>query len=346
LQKCGYDVLLVGRLRKNSLPMETRSYSVRRLTLWFNAQAFFYAELNIRFFFLLLFKKPDLIFVNDLDTLPAGFLASLILRRSLIYDSHEYFTEVPELQKHPFARKVWLTIEQGILPKLKNSITVNQSIADIYNRKYNINMIAVRNVPFRKTKVVNISRTELNLPENKSILILQGTGINVDRGAEELVIAMQWVSNAILLIVGGGDVFPHLSMLIGEYKLEERVKLLPKQSAERLHLITSIADLGMSMDKNTNPNYFFSLPNKLFDYIQARIPVLASNFPEIAFVINKYQVGFLFDDHDPRSLANTINNCLMNQNQLASYRINSEKAANELCWENEELLLIEVIQRS
>jgi len=342
LQKCGYDVLLVGCLRKNSLPMETRSYSVRRLTLWFNAQVFFYAELNIRFFFLLLFKKPDLIFANDLDTLTAGFLASLILHKSLIYDSHEYFTEVPELQKHPFARKVWLTIEQGILPKLKNSITVNQSIADIYNRKYNINMIAVRNVPSQR---VPLATPYLHLKQDKKVILYQGA-VNHGRGLEWIIDAMPLLDNVMLWVCGDGDLLEVIKQRVVERNVSDRVMFLGTINIEHLEHYTRCADLGLCLLSEENENYYYSLPNRIFDFIRVGVPVLATDFPEIRQVVDKYHTGELINHYEPDFLAQTIERILLQWATLPDKAQRFHDAIEEFCWENEELRLMEVIQRS
>ncbi|MBB3186783.1 glycosyltransferase [Microbacter margulisiae] len=342
LQKCDYDVLLVGRLRKNSLPMDSRSYPVRRMRLFFEKEALFYAELNIRFFFFLLFHKADLIYVNDLDTLLAGYLASRLKSKRLIYDSHEYFTEVPELQKNFLARNVWLAIERWILPKLRDTITVNQSIADMYNREYPIQMVVVRNVPMAK-KIRSLSRVDLELPQDKFLIILQGA-INMDRGGEELIAAMQEV-NAFLLIIGEGDAMPQLKYMTNQLGLHDKIRFIPRQPGNILLSYTALADLGVSLDKNSNLNYYYSLPNKLFDYIQAGIPVLASNLPEIAKIVQHYHVGELFDSHDPHLLAASINDLIHNPERLQRYRENSRLAAKELCWEREESCLIDVIRR-
>ena len=97
LVKMGFEVLLVGRKTKGSLPLGKRKYSMLRMCLLFRKGACFYAEYNIRLFLLLLFKRSDILLSNDLDTLPANFCASKIRRKDLVFDSHEYYTETPEL---------------------------------------------------------------------------------------------------------------------------------------------------------------------------------------------------------------------------------------------------------
>ena len=137
----GYEVLLVGRKRRSSIPLPPREYKTHRMKLLFETGAKFYAFFNFRLFLFLLFRKADILVSNDLDTLLANHLANKFKRKTrLVYDSHEYFTEVPELTSRPKVQKIWLKIEEWIFPKLKDVYTVNGSIAEIYSKKYKKNI--------------------------------------------------------------------------------------------------------------------------------------------------------------------------------------------------------------
>ena len=345
LMKCGYDVIETGRLLPDSMEFNP-PYTIRRTKLGFNSGALFYAEYNIRLFFYLLFAKVDLIFSNDLDTLPAAFLASRIKRKKLIYDTHEYFTEMPELVGRKRVQAIWKAFERTIFPKLNNIITVNDSIARLYAGEYHKEIHVVRNIPpaFHPEKIK--SRTELGLPEDNMILILQGTGINIDRGAEEIVLAMKYMENIMLLIVGSGDVLTKLKDMVRSEKLEEKVMFRPKMPFEELRQYTMNANLGLALDKDTNLNYRFSLPNKLFDYIHSRIPVLASDLPEIKEIIKKYDIGFFIPNHTPQAIAETVNQIFENKSRYQTVKLNTGKAGKELSWENEEIKLLNVINNA
>lgn len=334
LQEVGFDVLLVGRKLPESLPIN-RNYKTKRFRLLFRKKSIFYAEYNLRLFFYLLFKKHDLLIANDLDTLLPNFLISKLTKTPLIYDSHEYYCGVPELINRPKTQKFWRTIEKFCFPKLKDVITVNQSIADIYKQEYGIDLYVVRNIPSKKHITNLASKRELKIPENQNILILQGSGINIDRGTEELVEAMLLVKNAVLLIIGGGDVIPKLKQMVKNKKLSDKIQFIDKQVFEKLYNYTVYADLGLTLDKDTNINYRFSLPNKLFDYIHAGVPVLASDLIEIKKIILQFQVGEILPSHNPAEMAKKINEMLENKEQLAVYKKNTKKASEELCWENE-----------
>lgn len=341
----GFDVLLVGRKLAGSLPVGSRRYATHRMRLLFTRGPLFYAEYNFRLFVLLLFRKSDLLFSNDLDTLLPNCLISRLKSLPLIYDSHEYFTETPELVHRKFVQGVWKYIERSIFPRLKDVITVNESIAELFKTDYGVDVRVVRNIP-PSPKLTHLkSRLELGLPDDRPVILLQGSGINIQRGAEELVAAMQWVDNALLLIIGGGDVIDVLKKMRVELKLEEKSLFLPKMPFAELIHYTANADLGLTLDKDTNINYRYSLPNKLFDYIHAGTPVLASPLEEVKKIVGRYGVGELVESHDPQQLADKINMLLSNREQLAIYRENCFKAAGILTWENEQKVLIEILQK-
>ena len=337
LQQSGYKVLLVGRKRRSSPPLPSKEYSTHRMVLIFEKGPFFYIEFNLRLFFFLLAKRASLLVSNDLDTLLPNFIVQKIKKSQLVYDSHEYFTGVPELKNRPFVQKIWKTIERCIIPSIKHMVTVNDSIAELYYKEYGISPIVVRNIPLSKKNVSGNAppcRNDLGLSEDKSIILLQGAGININRGAEEAVLAMQYMDKAILLIIGEGDVIPCLKSIVRTYNLYDKVCFLPRQPLEQLAAYTSLADIGITLDKDTNINYRFSLPNKLFDYIQAGLPVLASPLPEVKKIIMQYGCGTLIENHDPHHIATCFNKMLNDTSFLNQCSVNALKAANYFKWRN------------
>lgn len=340
----GVSVALVGRIRKGSLPIGTNPFKIKRFRMVFNRGALFYACFNLRLFFYLLFRKIDLLLANDLDTLPANYIVSRIKRIPLVYDSHEYFTGVPELQDRKIVKGIWKWIEKRIFPNLKYIYTVSQSIADLYKEEYNKEVKVVRNLSLEWKPVKKPSRSELGIAEGKRILILQGSGINIERGAEEAVESMLYVENVILLIIGEGDVMDQLKKNVDQMDLSGKILFINKMPYAKLLEYTSLGDVGLTLDKDTNLNYRYSLPNKLFDYIQARVPVLASKLVEVEKIIRDYNIGELIDSHEPKHIAEKLNFMLDSENKRREWKKNLEKAAEELCWENEEKKLIEILE--
>jgi glycosyltransferase involved in cell wall biosynthesis len=336
----GYDVLLVGRLRKNSLPLASRSYQTKRMKLLFDKGPLFYAAYNLRLFFFLLVQRVDVLVANDLDTLLANFVAKKVKPSTkLVYDSHEYFTEVPELTKRPRIQRFWLGIEKLIFPKLKTIYTVNQSIAQLYEATYKKNIQVIRNISPTWKPNTYLSKAELGIPENKFVLILQGAGINVDRGAEEAVEAMRQLNDCVLLIVGDGDVVEELKKNVKEYDLQHSVLFFGKRPYDEMMQFTYNADLGLTLDKATNLNYKFSLPNKVFDYIHAGTPILSTRLVEIGRIIERNNVGILIDELSVDSLVEAIQSLQTNKSLLDELKANCQKAAEVENWDEEKKIL-------
>ncbi len=353
LVSLGFEVLLVGRRRKDSKTLAPRSYRTHRLRLLFDAGSLFYAEYNLMLFFFLLFHKWDLVVSNDLDTLPANYFAHRIkhpfgkmqhakskmqnAKFSIghMHDCHEYFRGVPELNGRKMVTGVWKWFEDMIFPKLKHVIAVNQSVAGLYSKEYGNNIVVVRNVPFRKPLAGMFDRAILQIRSDQKIILYQGA-VNIDRGLEEAILAMNHLkTDAILIIAGIGDIYDTLQKFTLEHGLSGKVMFLGQVPFHELHAYTLMADLGLSIEKDVSVNYHYCLPNKFLDYIQANVPVLVSPFPEMKALVDHYQIGEFAESHDPVSLASRMDSMLNNTGKMAFYKHNLLKAAEELCWEAE-----------
>lgn len=346
LKRNGFDVTLVGRRYSDSATLAPRAYKTHRLRLLFRKGAFFYAEYNIRLFFYLLFHHFDLFVANDLDTLLPNFLISKLKRKRLVYDSHEYFCGELSIADRPFVKRVWKSIERFCFPKLKDVITVSQSIVDQYEQEYGIRPHLVRNIPPKATPPVTETRVSLQLPEDKTIIILQGNGINEGRGGEELVEAMPFVDEkAVFLIVGSGTVIPQLKERVKDLQLEHRVRFVSRVTPEMLYNYTYLSDIGIALDRDLSMNLRFSLPNKLFEYIKAGTPVVVSNLIERARIVGQYRVGLIVEDFQAENIAEKINKLLNDKQLYDEMKANCKLAAEDLCWENEEKVLEEIYLR-
>lgn len=346
--KLNYDVTLIGRRLNKSLPVNERPYKTKRIKLLFNKGPLFYAEYNIRLFFYLLFRKFDVFVANDLDTLPANYCVSVIRNKILVYDSHEYFTEVPELINRNFPRKVWLRIESFILPKVKYSYTVCESIANEYNTKYGIEMKVVRNIPvyenkdfvhrkFAKKNVLSENKFDID----KKIILCQGA-VNIGRGIGYVIKAMKYIDNAVFVIIGDGDIRKELMNLTKQINMEAKVVFINRIPINELYNYTLQADIGICFYENLGLSYYYTLPNKLFDYIYANVPILASSIPEIKKIINDYNIGITIDNLEPEYIAEKIKIMLDDKEGRKIWKKNCKIAAKELCWEEEEKKLLDL----
>ncbi len=326
LQHKNWEVRLIGVLKSESTPLE-RTYSTKRLNVFFSKGPLFYFMLNVRMFFYLLFHKTEIIWANDLDVLWPAVLMKRLRGTKVIYDSHEYFTEAEGLAGRERIKAIWTRIEKRCVPHVDLFITVNESIASIYREKYNREVWVQRNMPV----LVEDDSVNEDLFEVKTV-VLQGAYIDPDRGGMELVEAFQFLEGIQLLIVGSGRDLENIKRRIVDLHLEEKVKVLPRMSYLELKKLTQRVHLGVSLDKPLHLNYTLSLPNKLFDYIHAGVPVLVSNLIEPARIVNEFQVGEIVEDVTPESIAKGIEK-ILNSPSYESYRDATKKAKSALHWQ-------------
>ena len=334
----GFEVTCIGRRLRGSPIPEGRSFRHIRFRMLFTKGALFYACYNTRLFFTLLFaRNPDLFISNDLDTLPASFMAGRIRRVPLIYDSHELFTQVPELLDRKTIQSIWKWIEHSMLPKLAFAVTVNYSIATIYRRLYGTRFRVVRNVPEK----LDVGQRKVN-PEGQQLIIYQGS-LNVGRGLELIIDAMQYLPEVHLLVAGTGDIEKELRKRVAFRHLEERVEFAGRVLPGDLTELTMRADLGVSLEEDLGLNYRYALPNKIFDYIQCRVPVLCSDLPEMSRIVDSYGVGISTRERDPEKIAGIVR-YMLKERSGGAWMEALEKAALELCWEKESEVYLELLK--
>ncbi|HOE03899.1 MAG TPA: glycosyltransferase [Bacteroidales bacterium] len=330
-----FKVVLLGRKKQNSPTLGIYSFETKRFRLLFEKGPLFYACLNMRLFLYLLFVKADIFLSNDLDTLPANYYAAKIRCKKLVYDSHELFTEVPELQGRPRVKAFWERIEKRILPNIKYSYTVCESIAAYYNQKYGIEMHVVRNVPTKK---------EIQIPfhERGNVFIYQGV-LNKGRGLEMLIESMVHLKEYQLIIAGSGDIEDKLKHIAAEHKADN-VLFAGRIPPEALHALTCKAILGFSLEEDLGLNYRFALPNKIFDYIQAGVPVMVSKLPEMEKLVTLYTVGQCSLATTVQQLSGEIQKIIGNKSYRELYHPNCLKAAETLHWGNEKQILTSLFE--
>jgi glycosyltransferase involved in cell wall biosynthesis len=332
LYKHGYDIVLIGRKQKNSIPLK-RDYKTKRMQLLFNKSFLFYTEYNIRLFFILLFSKKDILLSNDLDTLLANFFVSRLQRKKLVYDSHELFSEVPELIDKPKVKAVWRFFENYFYPKLKNAYTVCNSISNHYLKLYGTKFSVIRNIPVY-TKI-NTSGFPFNR-NGKKIILYQGA-VNVGRGLELIIDTLAFLPDYKFVIIGTGDIIHDLKKYVLKKNVADQVHFLGRIKPNELKKITPLADIGVSVEEDLGLNYKYALPNKMFDYIQAKIPILVSNLPEMKQIIIDYKVGEVIENRNPEQVALLIKKIVSKD-----YKTYLDKAKKELIWRYEEEKLLEI----
>lgn len=338
LESDGWEVEIWGRRLPNSVEVAW-SANTRRFKLPFSRGPLFYAALQAVFLWkLLTIRRPELIWANDLDTLLPAHLAGYLRRVPRVYDSHEFFTEAEGLTGRPLQRSVWLALERWILPRQQSAITVNDGIADAYAARYPKarfgRPIVVRNMPVLRVEPIVPDRTRWDaygVPTDQPIAIMQGAFMDRDRGAKLAVEALGYGDGWRLVLIGAGPEFDWA--LTQRAKWEGRLHCLPRLPFDELAGLTASADVGLSLDLGHHGNFYMSLPNKLFDYIHAQIPVIATAMPEVKRVVEAFELGQILPEPSAGALAKSLQEIL--KRPRAVWTRKCQAATQVLHWETD-----------
>jgi len=325
LAGAGYDVLLVGRKFKTSLPLSKTNYRQQRLKCWFNKGKLFYSEFNIRLFFFLLFKKMDCICAIDLDTILPCYYISKLKGVKRVYDAHEYFSQLDEVVSRPKIYRFWHRIEKKMISKFENGYTVCDSLAEEFKKNYNANYRVVRNVPW-----LIESNEQIRSEDN---ILYQGA-VNKGRGLDKLVFAMRSI-NAKLWVCGEGNFIGEMRSVVQANDLSEKVIFFGMLPPEELKKRTTQAYIAVNPFERTGLNQYLSLSNKFFDYIHAGIPQVTMSYPEYKKINDQIKIAELIDDLEPETIANAINKLLNDQELYSKLKKNCLIAKQELNWQKE-----------
>ena len=212
---------------------------------------------------------------------------------------------------------------------------MSDSIAEKYKSEYDISSVVIRNLARNSGSVAGYSRYELGIKPEDLILILQGSGLNIDRGGEELIDAIRITPGVTLLVAGSGDILDVMKQKVMENNISDKVIFVPKLSWENMMRYTKVADVGISIDKDTNLNYYYSLPNKLFEYISAGIAVIASALPEVKKMVEENRCGIILNTITPEEISRGIMRLRDDRQLLNDLKQNARIASEKFNWENE-----------
>ena len=331
LANAGYNVTLVGRKMKASLPLTVQPFLQKRLTCFFTKGKLFYAEYNIRLFFYLLFKKMDCIGAIDLDTILPGYFIAKIKKVKRIYDAHELFCEMKEIATRPAIYKIWKNIERYTVPKFFNGYTVNKPIADEFKKMYNVTYEVIRNIALLR---------DINPVVKEEKFILYQGAVNEGRSFETLIPAMKAI-DCQLIICGDGNFMQQAKQLVVDNNLQDKVIFKGKVKPDDLRTITQQAYIGVTLFDDAGLSNYYSLANRFFDYLHAGIPQLCVNYPVYKEINDKYYVAVLADNTSEKNLATLLNNLLTNEFEYNELQQNCLKARLELNWQEEEKKLLQ-----
>ncbi|MFZ4931751.1 glycosyltransferase [Chryseobacterium sp. Mn2064] len=333
----GYPINLIGNDWGGSEKME-RPYPFSRIALRSKSLKTAYFEFNWKLYYELKKKadKETILLANDIDALLPNYLISKKLNIPLVFDSHEIFTEMPAIQNR-LSQKFWRLVEGSLVPKVELMMTESESYAEWFYEKYKVKAVVVRNIP---RKILSVPE----IPENNPKIILYQGAINQSRGIEKMIVAMHHIKNAVLKIAGDGPKKKEYEELVAREKLQNKVFFLGKLKPENLREVTRTADVGFSLEENNGVSYYYSLPNKVCDYIQSRVPLVMINFPEMKRIKNQFNVGEMVTDHKPETIEKAME-CVLERGR-EYYRSELDKAAEVFCWENEETNILKLFEKA
>lgn len=305
-------------------------------------QSFKYLEFSFKVLLFYKKNKIKLINIHSVSLLPLGVLLKFFYKAKLIYDTHELETETNGL--FGVRKKLAKFLEKFFIKFVDNIFVVSENIADWYRDTYKIDRPTVLlNAPkyFAPTKKNNKFREHFGIAEDVKIFLYQGA-LAKGRGVELLLKAFSERNDAKSALV-----------LMGYGELEARIKQVSENSANiYLHPAvspqvvldyTSSADYGFSFIENTCLSYFFCMPNKLFEYIMAGLPVLISNVKEMSDLVKKYEIGLVIEEEKTATINFAIEK--IQQLDIGLLKQNLKKCAIENSWEMQEDKMIKEYKR-
>lgn len=296
-------------------------------------------------------KGFDIYHAHDLNTLPVAYFSAKRDKAKLVYDSHELYTERNKMVPSSILWKFILSRIEGFLVQQSDAVfTVNKTLARELARRYNIPLPGVvMNTPASFGKNQDRFRGNGQLREKLSIpplekLLLYVGAITYNRGLEEMIQSLSHLPDCHLVFMGyGQEPFKQkLLDLVKKNKVDNRFYFFgPVPSDQVIHYAAG-ADLGVAPIANACLSYYYCSPNKLFEYMNAGLPVAVSNFPELEKVVKGHDIGVTFDPADPADISDAIRRILDDPEEMARMSNNAVKASGLYNWESESKTLLAI----
>lgn len=244
---------------------------------------------------------------SDLFMLAAMARTARDRQAALVFDSRELYTHLASTRHRPWASSFWGVVERRHIRKAALVTTVNDSIARRLAAMYGIHTpLVLPNVPdVTSVEPAGALRERAGLVADSPIVLYQGF-LKPGRGCEYLISLARRVPECSVVFLGEGSLRSALTGQIQRDGLAERVKFVDTVPPDDLLPITADADIGACLIEGVADSLRLSLPNKLFEYVAAGIPVLASDQPEIARIVRQYDIGVAVPLGDEEQLALTL----------------------------------------
>ena len=289
--------------------------------------------------------EADIYIASDLYSLPLAARLAARHGSMLMYDSRELYSDIAALQGRGLAQRFWNLVEGRYARRAEVILTVNASISEILRTRYPATPVHVlRNLPLRQAgeRDSSVLRKALDLGADRRILLSQG-GLQPGRGAWQYLRIVERLENAVLVFLGDGPLRPELEAAVQLRELSGKVRFAGAVPWDVLPDFTAGADVGLCMIENLGRSYHLSLPNKVFEYIAAQVPVLVSDFPELSRVVHDYAVGLTADPSSDDDVLAAVGTLLDDEALRSDLRDACGVAAGTLNWEKEETILHDIV---
>ena len=341
----GFDVKFIGFdwLTKNFKPVKGK-ITIHKLHKGFLSLSF-YLKFIWHIKLALFSSRASIFFAEDIYTLPFVVIFGKLKRVKIFYDSRELFGYLAGLKERKFVQSFWKTVEKLFIKHVDHIITTGSMDSEVLKEMYGItNTVVLRNVPhYYKPAQQTDLRNQLGISIDKKILLYQGV-ILKGRGIEKIFDILPHMSDFVFVLIGGGEFENYYKNLAVEQKIIDQVYFIGKFNQEDLPKLTPSADVGIALIENLSKSYYYALPNKLFEYIMAEIPVVVSNLPQMKEVVEKFNVGFAVDPDNQDEIVLALNNLTSDEVQYKKLIQNCKIASEELNWENEVGDLLELLK--
>lgn len=283
---------------------------------------------------------------SDLYTLPAMSAGAAATDGSLAFDSRELYPYVASTANRPWVRWFWQGVQAGYLPRTDAVFTVSESIAEELRESYDIPPPTVLyNAPaFEEVSPSRKLREMTGIPEDRAVILHQGS-MRRDRGCEQLVAAMRNLDNAALVFLGSGSLQSTLEEIVQLHDLQDRIYFVPPVPPTELLPVTASADIGVTLLQDTCRNHRLALPNKLFEYLMAGLPVVASDLPEIRAVVRGFDVGRTVRPDDTAALAAALQKLVDRPGLRSSLASHTPRVFDVYSWEKSNVRFTEVYSK-
>lgn len=296
---------------------------------------FYYSFVKILFYHL---KKnsADYYFAEDIYTLPILTYFAKIRNKKLFYNSRELYPFIAGLKNKKVIQFLLAKVEKLFIKSPHLIFVTGEMDAEFLSKYYKINnLLVLRNLP--KLTYINPVidlRNLIKAKENEKIILYQGV-IFRGRGIKLIIDAIRDLENVHFVILGDGVQKKEYQNYVYDLGLDKRVHFLGSISQEKLLEYTAAADLGMALIENLSTSYYYALPNKLFEYIMAEIPVICSDLPQMKKIIKEFNVGEAIPIESEEIISITIKQILNNKGRWNVYKENCKLAKRQLNWDNE-----------